>query len=561
MSRFNSPAARPVGRGPIASERVASGTTFEGAPGFARDLRSELFLLAVTNMVGTKTFYETAEHRDTRFEVLVQRAAVEHPEWTVGFLGWLRGPEANMRSASLVAAAEFVRARLTLSKHPSLHEPDDDQVKGYNRRAIDAVLQRADEPGEFLAYWTSRYGRSLPMPVKRGVADACRRLYTERALLKYDTASHGYRFADVLDLCHPTPKAPWQGDLFAHALDRRHNRPDIEIPDSLAMLQLRAKVNSLPVEQRRDVAVNFPQMLREAGMTWEALASWLQGPMDAAAWESVIPSMGFMALLRNLRNFDEAGVSSEIAGSVASKLGDPAEVSRSRQLPMRFLSAYRAAPSLRWAWPLETAINLALGNISKLAGNTLILVDTSSSMSSKLSDRSDLLRWDAAAMFALAVASRCDRAEVVSYSSSAQYRGDPRGAHTKVWNGQRGESLLKAIERWEHDGYFLGGGTDTALAARRHYLAHDRVILLTDEQAGGWSGPGINSATVLQAIPATVPCYTWNLAGYERGHAPEVPNRHTFGGLTDSGFRMIPLLEQGRDAHWPWEVNQATVFA
>jgi hypothetical protein len=28
--------------------------------------------------------------------------------------------------------------------------------------------------------------------------------------------------------------------------------------------------------------------------------------------------------------------------------------------------------------------------------------------------------------------------------------------------------------------------------------------------------------------------------------------RHTFGGLTDRGFAMIPLLEAGRDGGWPF---------
>jgi hypothetical protein len=50
-----------------------------------------------------------------------------------------------------------------------------------------------------------------------------------------------------------------------------------------------------------------------------------------------------------------------------------------------------------------------------------------------------------------------------------------------------------------------------------------------------------------------LPVYTWNLAAYRHGHAPSgTGNRHTFGGLTDRGFRMIPLLEAGRDANWPW---------
>ncbi|WP_280293816.1 hypothetical protein [Nocardia abscessus] len=50
-----------------------------------------------------------------------------------------------------------------------------------------------------------------------------------------------------------------------------------------------------------------------------------------------------------------------------------------------------------------------------------------------------------------------------------------------------------------------------------------------------------------------MPLYTWNLAGYRYGHAPGgTPYRHTFGGLTDAAFRMIPLLEAGRDADWPF---------
>ncbi|MGW7465173.1 alpha/beta fold hydrolase [Streptomyces xantholiticus] len=47
---------------------------------------------------------------------------------------------------------------------------------------IATVLQRADEPGELLGYWTARYGRRIPKPVKRGIADAVQRLYDERSL-------------------------------------------------------------------------------------------------------------------------------------------------------------------------------------------------------------------------------------------------------------------------------------------------------------------------------------------------------------------------------------------
>lgn len=339
MAKFNAGTAGAATVSPVTTESVPRGRTHEGAPGYLRDARSELFVLAVSNMVGEDGFYERAGARDDRFRALVHRVAVEDGDWMARFLPWLRG-EANMRSASLVAALESVRARLAAGLH------------GGNRRLVASVLQRADEPGEALGYWMSRYGRAVPKPVKRGVADAVRRLYTERSLVKYDSGARGFRFGDVVELVHPAPaddRRAWQGDLFAHALDRRHDR-GTPIPASLRTLRERAALLALPAGERRAVLAT-PDRLTAAGMTWEALAGWLQGPMDARAWEAVIPSMGYMALLRNLRNFDEAGVGDDAAERIIARLTDPDEVARSRQLPFRFYSAYRNAPSLRWATP------------------------------------------------------------------------------------------------------------------------------------------------------------------------------------------------------------------
>jgi hypothetical protein len=110
-----------------------------------------------------------------------------------------------VRTAPVVLAAEAVRARLAAG------------LEGGNRQLVGSVLRRADEPGEMLAYWTSRYGRAVPKPVKRGIADAVARLYDERAFLRYDSDARGFRFGDVIDLVHPSPapaRTAWQGELF-----------------------------------------------------------------------------------------------------------------------------------------------------------------------------------------------------------------------------------------------------------------------------------------------------------------------------------------------------------
>jgi hypothetical protein len=73
------------------------------------------------------------------------------------------------------------------------------------------------------------------------------------------------------------------------------------------------------------------------------------------------------------------------------------------------------------------------------------------------------------------------------------------------------------------------------------------VVILTDEQA--WAGH--RGASPLDCIPPDIPAYTWNLAGYRYGHGPSGgENRHTFGGLSDASFRVIPALEAGRDVKW-----------
>lgn len=528
MPKFNRPNTRAAVASPITGERAATGATFEGAPGFERSPQSELFLLAVSNMVGEHTFYENAGARDSRYADLVHAVAVTDPDWMARFLAWLRSG-ANMRSASLVGGLEAAKAMIGAG------------IPG-GRQIVASVLQRPDEPGEALAYWTSTYGRAVPKAVKRGIADAAQRLYNERAVLKWDTASKGYRFGDVLNLVHATAKADWQKALFEHILDRRYGRNTDPGELGLGMIRRNAVLRS--VAQTDPGFLLDAEGLKEAGMTWEDALSLAGSRVDKAAlWEAMIPSMGYMALLRNLRGFDEAGVSDTVAESVAKRLADPEQVARSRQFPMRFLSAYRAAPSLRWGHALEKALDASLANVPELPGRTLVLVDTSGSMHSTFSRDGSLMRWDAATVFGLALARRCKSADVVSFSS-AWYGHDG----SKVFPARRGESLLRSVDRWEADGFFIGGGTDTEGAVRRHYAGHDRVVILTDEQAryGG-------SQDVTAAVPKDRMVYTWNLAGYRYGHAPSgFGTRHTFGGLTDAGFRMVPLLEAGRNADWPF---------
>ncbi|PYC87450.1 TROVE domain-containing protein [Streptomyces tateyamensis] len=515
----------PVSRQAFRPSAIAAEATLnhQGGSGYLRNPKSELLLLAVAHMAGRRTFYESAADRDERFAQLVRRFAVEDPQWTLGLLRWLRA-EARIRSAAVVGAAEFVRARAEA------------RAPGFSRQAVDAVLQRPDEPGELLAYWTARYGRRLPQPLRRGVADAVRRLYTGRALLKYDTPSRAFRFGDVLELTHPTPAAdrPWQGALFRYALDRRHHPDRAVPPPGELLLEAHHALLNTPTEQRYPMVTSpgGADRLAAAGMTWEALAGWLQGPLDAAVWEAVIPSMGPMALVRNLRNFDRAGIGDQAAAEVARRIADPAEVARSRQFPFRFLAAHRAAPGPRWEQALETALGHSLANVPALAGRTLVLVDRSGSMFGEPERGTELTRADAAAVFGTALALRAEQADLVEF-----------GTGSRVVPLEPGDSVLRTVERF-HD----LGGTETGAAVARHYREHDRVVVITDEQPQRY-----RTADPFAPVPEQVPVYTWNLCGYATGHTQAGPHRPTFVGLSDAAFRLVTLLEAGEGSCWPWE--------
>jgi TROVE domain len=556
MAKFNQPNVRAAVSGPLQTESAPSGRTALGHPGYKGTELTELFKLGVANFVGEDTYHENAFTRDSRFRELVRTAAVEDPVWLTGFLHWLR-TEGNMRSAPVLAAAEAVQARWEAGNAP------------FGRKMVETVLQRADEPAEIWAYWLSAFGRKSPHAFQRGVADAIHRLYTERSLLRYDSAEGALRFGDVIELSRPRYNhdeyGTWRDALYRFAIMRRHDRDFVTDRDgdsvdrsmfaALPMISRARDIFAMPVSHRRHFLLSQggAQRIEDAGIKWESVAGWLQGPMDADAWTACIPSMGFMALIRNVRNFDQAGVSDDVLEPVFEMLADPDAVAGSRQFPFRFLAAYRAADSVRWNYPLEKALNLSLSSVPALRGRTLILVDRSPSMwDQKMSKRSTMDWADGAAIFGAALATRAQEADLVEFWGQDTGRG--RNAVVKF---RKSESVLKIVDKFARGEY----GTDIPTAVENHFRRglHDQVVIITDEQTrAGWlpsncySLGGRKQAEIDSLIPADVPVFMWNLGGYKHGALPTGPARHLFAGLADGAFRQLALLHAGRDATWPW---------
>lgn len=555
-------------------------STYEGGAGFVSDDKSEVYRLGLTLMAGGEsTFYESGSDRDERFNSLIQSVAVSDPSWIYGFLTYLRS-EGNIRTASIMGAANAVHARLA---NPSAVQEDELLsslgTTGVNRALVRDVCQRADEPGEFAAYYMKTFG-TLPKAAKRGLADAANLLYNEYSVMKYDTAgqsgSNKVRFADILNLTHASPKfvpATWQIDkadaedglmefftngnvnkglLFQHIINRRFDVD--EDPGFMPEMILHNKNLRLAVSKGSYDILLDASVVKAAGMTWEDVLS-LAGshlPKDKV-WEAVIPSMGYMALMRNLRNFEEAGISRESRDYVIAFLSDPKKVAKSKQLPFRFMSAYESVNGDYYRPALSDGLNYSTQNIPELDGETLVLVDLSQSMQSPVSNKSKMTVAKQAALFGAAVAMKNHgHAQLVAFATTDKVIDVPGGG--SVLN------IASEMDAMSRAGY-LGGGTETGMALQKHFSGHKRVLIFTDGQSvghnrnfwiSGYSYGGYNR-NIRELITDKTYLYGWDLRGYKVMDIPAGANRtHQFTGLADSDFRMIPLLEKGQSQDWPW---------
>jgi hypothetical protein len=292
---------------------------------------------------------------------------------------------------------------------------------------------------------------------------------------------------------------------------------------------------------------------------------------DREQWAILIEEMGYMALLRNLRNFDNAQLDPVLAQNIKLRLSNPDEVKKSKQLPFRFYSAWLNVTDKRWADTLDAALQLSIPNIPQLDGRTLILIDTSGSMQCPMSDPRDRGykkhkvmnietgeeedvtsktpdRVDAGALFGIALAMRNPgNVDVFGFATGQM-------EVTNLTNSSK--SLLQATELFSRQVGKVGHGTDIEGAVRNCYKGQDRVVILTDMQTiekehipayGGRSGD------VTRAVPADKHVYGFDLSGYQNTAMDTNRYRHEMGGLTDHTFGAIPLIESGAAGQWPWE--------
>ena len=282
---------------------------------------------------------------------------------------------------------------------------------------IEKVVSRVDEIPELISLYWKDGKRPLSKQLRKGLAASFHK-FDEYQFAKYDRDG-AVKLRDALFLCHPKPRGEEQVELF-----RRIAQRELTVPE-----------------------------------TWEVQLSG--GADKKITFENLIRGgkLGYLALLRNLRNMVDAGCDEDlIRDAIVARKGGAHRV-----LPFRFTAAARACP--RMEGPLDQALVESLADSPRLKGKTIVMVDVSRSMNEKLSAKSDLTRADAAATLASVINGNL---RVFTFSEAL--------IEVPSRIGMSGVDVI--LRSQPHQGTYLG-----TCIAEVNKQPHDRLIVITDEQS------------------------------------------------------------------------------
>lgn len=479
----------------------------EGAQAWSMRPELELYAAVVTATLSDK-FYEGNDERVKRIQGLIERVS---PEFVAKLAIYAR-EKMYLRSIPLVLTVELAKR----------HQGDD-----LVRKLVACVIQRADEITELLACYQAANQRTgvkklgkLSKQLQKGLAEAFNK-FDEYQFAKYNRAAE-VKLRDALFLVHPKAKDESQQALF-----------DKIAQDSLA------------------TAYTWESELSKAGQgTFEDAED--KALAKAGTWQELIDSgrLGYMALLRNLRNLLEAPVGDAHLQKVVAQLTDPAAVRKSKQYPFRFLSAYRELQAVGHPMTpqvLEALERAVLASVDNLAGfdertTVFISCDVSGSMYSTISPKSTVSMYDIGLVLGMLLQAKCARVTTSIFGDSH-----------KVIQLPRGQVLSNAFTLRSMEGkvgYATNGWKviDHLVSTR---TVVDKVMLFTDCQLYNTNGNATIASLwkTYRKLAPKAKLYLFDLQGY--GHAPlrlQEDNVFLIAGWSDKVFEILAAIERGEDA-------------
>lgn len=377
-----------------------SGTyTYEGAKAVRTTPEQELSRAVMSCMLWEDSFYESGESIADRITNLVAKVSADK----CNTLAQYARNEMKLRHAPLWIAV----AMANLPEH-----------KKYVASLLAEIIQRPAELTEALSlYWK---GGKCPVSAqfKKGLAKAFTK-FSAYQLAKYDRQD-AIKLRDVLFICHAKPKDEEQTQVWKQLIAGTLASPD----------------------------------------TWEVELSASTNKLES--WTRLLSEkkLGALALIRNLRNMEQAKVDRALVKSALLS------ADASKLMPHQLIASASHAPSFE---PEIEKLFLQL-SLPKLDGETALLIDISGSMNDKLSAKSEMIRFDAACGLAMVAREMFDDLRIFSFSS-AVVECAPR----------RGFALRDSIKASQPMGGTQLGAAVEAVAKRIKTLK--RLIVITDEQS------------------------------------------------------------------------------
>ena len=364
------------------------------------------------------------------------------------------------------------------------------------------VVVRVDDMTEilsyYLAYKTEKDNPKFPNSLKKGFAKAFDK-FDGYQLAKYKGENKEVKLVDIVNLVHPVPTV--------------RNKEALE-------LLVKGELKNTDTWEAK---------LSQVGQIAESEEELAD--LKSNAWSELISTrkLGYFALLRNLRN-----IITQSPGSVKAAcemLVDEKLIKNSRVLPFRFATAYDEINKIGQSKEvrdvlvaINEALEVSIQNVPKFDGETLVVIDTSGSMSGKPSE--------IASLFGSMIA-KVNGCDVMTFDNSARYvKYNQMDSVLTIRNGFK----------------FSGGGTNFQDIFVKANKAYKRAIILSDMQ--GWIGyncPTKEFNEYKQKFNCDPIVYSWDLAGLGTLQFPE-RNVYGLAGFSEKVFQIISLLEEDKNA-------------
>lgn len=368
----------------------------------------------------------------------------------------------------------FTLALLASDKYHLRHIPLQLIVEGIKHKdqfpvidIIDKICKRPDQMTDLLALYWKDGRKPIANQLKRGLAQAFQK-FDEYQLAKYNR-DNPIKLRDILFLTHAKPKDKNQEELWKRLVNK-----ELKTPDTW----------EVRLSSGADKKQSFVELLAEN-------------------------KLGKLAILRNMRNMRESGVDKNL---VSHRL----LFNIKEMLPFQYLAAARECPE--WEDIIDPAMIASSAFKPKLPGKTIVLVDVSGSMEGPISNKSKMLRYDAACGLAILLRECCPDIEIYSFSDNL-----------KPVPARHGVALRDAIINSQpHGGTYIGQSLMGLMFKDPKY---DRLIIITDEQAHD----------DLPRMPKGKN-YILNIAGYQNGIG-EKNSWVTITGFSEASIDFIRELE------------------